>query len=230
MLAPGAGGGSACAAVALWSGERGPKGRHGVTESGYQHGNDARDGAVNGDAATLWPRVAEEAAPRPWRAHLRPLAEARALCRLLFAVGRGDARNRESFFGELDQRTLRRPARTGMAAAAAGGARRHGARRRGGKRARDGTRRRTAAGLRGRTGTRCESGAARFRPAPVVRPFRRRAQQHPRRQRRAPHGDGRAAAVQSAFPLLGHRAGQGRTCSRRLRRILPRRTRPRTSS
>jgi len=30
-----------------------------VTESGNRHGQDARDGAVSGDAATLWPRVAE---------------------------------------------------------------------------------------------------------------------------------------------------------------------------
>lgn len=30
-----------------------------MTESGNQHGNDAKGGAMNGDAATLWPRVAE---------------------------------------------------------------------------------------------------------------------------------------------------------------------------
>src|SRR3546814_14387836 len=48
------------------------------------------------------------AAPRPWRPHLRPLAETGALRRLFHAVGRRDARDREPLFGELDQRTVDR--------------------------------------------------------------------------------------------------------------------------
>src|SRR3546814_2704222 len=51
------------------------------------------------------------AAPRPWRPHLRTLADTGALRRLLHAVGRRDARDREPLFGELDQRTVRRPDR-----------------------------------------------------------------------------------------------------------------------
>src|SRR3546814_9572006 len=78
------------------------------------------------------------AAPRPRRPHLRPLVEAGAFRRLLHPVGRPDARDREPLFRELDQRTLRRPARTRVAASPAGGALGARAGRQPGRRARRG--------------------------------------------------------------------------------------------
>src|SRR3546814_8366913 len=59
-------------------------------------------------------------------------------CSSVLPVGRPDVRDREPLFRELDQRTLRRPARTRVAASPAGGALGARAGRQPGRRARRG--------------------------------------------------------------------------------------------